>query len=125
MQGMKPLRSAAGSARVVLMIVVVVLLIGVNAVLDFYGAGQQLASIAEGRGGALVDALARFKRETGNLPDALDKLVPKYLQVVPKCPNGQPFAYQQAGAEFGLVCQDIVFKSKPYRYDSKSRAWSG
>jgi hypothetical protein len=125
MQGMKPIRSAAGSARVVLMVVVVVILIGANAVLDFYVAGQQLASIVEGRGGALVDALARFKRETGNLPDALDKLAPKYLLVVPKCPNGQPFAYAQAGTEFELVCQDIVFKSKPYRYDSKSRAWSG
>jgi len=125
MHGMKPLKSAAGSARVVLMVVVVMLLAGAYVALDFYAGAQQLASIAEGRGGTLVDALARFKREAGTLPDALDKLAPKYLPVVPKCPNGQPFAYQPAGAEFGLVCQDIVFKSKPYRYDSKSRAWSG
>jgi hypothetical protein len=125
MQNVKTLKSATGSTRVVLLVVVVVVLIGVNAVLDFYAAGQQLASIVEGRGGALIDALARFRRETGNLPDTLDKLTPKFMSAVPRCPNGQPFAYQPAGADFGLVCEEVIFKSKPYRYDSRSRVWSG
>ena len=41
---------------------------------DFYTGGQQNASMVEGRGGAIVDALSGYKRETGGLPDVLEKL---------------------------------------------------
>ena len=125
MKQLKPFRSAAGSARIISMVVLVVILVCAYVALDFYTSGQQNASMAEGRGGAIVDALARYKRETGGLPDALDKLAPKYVPALPKCPNGQPYAYNPAAAEYTLTCQDVLFKSKPYQYDSKSRAWSG
>ena len=125
MQEPKTSKAAAGSARMIVMIVLVVVLVCAYFALDLYTGGQQNASMAEGRGGAIVAALSHFKRDTGALPDALDKLVPKYLPSLAKCPNGQPYAYQPAGADFTLTCQDVLFKSKPYHYDSKSRVWAG
>jgi hypothetical protein len=125
MRELKPIKFAGGSARVISMVVLAVILVCAYIALDFYTGGQQNASMVEGRGGAIVDALSRYKRETGGLPDALEKLAPKYLPALPKCPNGQAYAYQPAAAEYALSCQEVLFKSKPYRFDSKSRAWSG
>ena len=125
MRQVRQANSVTGSARVVMMVVLVVILGCAYYALDLYTGGQQNASIVEGRGGAIIDALSRFKRETGALPDALDKLVPKHLALLGKCPNGQAYAYKPAGPEYALSCQDVLFKSKPYQYDSKSRAWGG
>ena len=125
MQELKSCKSAAGSARVISMVVLVVILVCAYVALDFYTGGQQKASMVEGRGGAIVDALSRYKREVGALPDGLDKLVPKYSPVLARCPNGQLYAYKPAGAEYTLTCLEVLFKSKPYQYDSKSRVWSG
>jgi len=125
MQQLKSFKSAAGSARVILMVVLVVILVCGYVALDFYTSGQQNASMVEGRGGALIGALSGYKRETGNLPDALDKLVPKYVAALTKCPNGQPYAYKANGGEYTLTCQEVLFKSKPYQYDSKTRVWAG
>jgi len=125
MHEMKRFKSAAGSTRVIAMVVLAVILVCAYVALDFYTGGQQNASMVEGRGGAIVGALSTYKRETGSLPDALEKLVPKYLPALAKCPNGQPYAYRPAGADYTLTCQDVLFKSKPYQYDSKSRAWAG
>jgi hypothetical protein len=125
MRQLNSFKSAAGSARVISMVVLAVILVCAYVALDFYTGGQQNASMVEGRGDAIVGALSGYKREAGGLPDALDKLAPKYLAAPPKCPNGQPYAYKPAGAEYTLICQDVLFKSKPYQYDSKSRAWSG
>ena len=125
MRELKSFKSAAGSVRVISMVVLVVILVCAYVTLDFYTSGQQNASIVEGRGGAIVDALSRYKREAGGLPDTLDKLVPKYSPALAKCPDGQPYAYKPAGAEYTLTCLEVLFKSKPYQYDSKSRAWSG
>ena len=125
MQELKSFKSAAGSARVISMVVLVVILVCAYVALDFYTGGQQNASMVEGRGGAIVGALSGHKREVGTLPATLEKLVPKYLPVLAKCPNGQPYAYRPAGTEYTLTCQEVLFKSKPYQYDSKSRAWGG
>jgi hypothetical protein len=125
MQGFKSIQTVSGSARVITMVVLVVVLVCAYVALDFYTGGQRNASMVEGRGGAIIAALSRHKRETGSLPDALNKLVPKYLTALATCPNGQPYAYQPSGTEFSLTCQEVLFKSKPYRYDSKSRAWAG
>ena len=125
MQEQKNSKSASGSARMIVMIALVVVLVIAYFALDLYTSGQQNASMVEGRGGAIVAALSHYKRDAGSLPDALDKLVPKYLPSLAKCPNGQPYAYQPAGADFTLTCQDVLFKSKPYHYDSKSRVWAG
>jgi hypothetical protein len=125
MQEFKPFKSAAGSARVISMVVLVVILVCGYIALDFYTGGQQNASVVEGRSGAIIGALSGYKRDTGGPPDTLEKLVPKYLPALVKCPNGQPYGYKPAGTEYTLTCQEVLFKSKPYQYDSKSRAWGG
>jgi len=125
MREMKPFKSAVGSARVIAMVVLAVILVCAYIALDFYTGGQQNASMVEGRGGSITNALSGFKRDTGSLPDALDKLVPKYLSVLYKCPNGKPYAYKPGGGDYTLTCEDVLFKSKPYHYDSKSRTWAG
>jgi type II secretory pathway pseudopilin PulG len=125
MRELKSFNSADGSARVIAMIVLVVILVCAYVALDFYTGGQQNASMAEGRGNAIIGALSSYKRETGSLPDALDKLMPKYAAALAKCPNGQAYAYKPAGAEYTLTCEQVLFKSKPYQYDSKTRAWGG
>jgi hypothetical protein len=125
MRELKSFKSAAGSARIVSMVVLAVILVCAYVALDFYTGGQQNASMVEGRGDAIVGALSGYKRETGALPDALEKLTPKYLPAVPKCPNGQAYAYKPAAAEYTLICQEVLFKSKPYQYDSKARVWGG
>ena len=125
MREFRPIRSATGSARVISLMVLVVILVCAYVALDFYTGGQQNASMVEGRGGAIVSALSSYKRETGSLPDSLDKLMPKYLPALAKCPNGQAYAYKPAGAEYTLTCQDVLFKSKPYQFNSQTRAWAG
>ena len=125
MQEMKRITSAAGSTRIIVMIVLVVILGCAYVALDFYTGGQQNASIVEGRGGVIIGALSAYKRETGKLPDVLERLVPKHLSALATCPNGQPYAYKPAGPEYTLTCQDVLFRSRPYQYDSKSRAWAG
>ena len=125
MQEMKSFKSVTGSARVIAMVVLAVILVCAYVALDFYTGGQQNASMVEGRGGAIINALSAYKRDSGGLPDALEKLVPKHLASLAKCPNGQPYAYKPAGAEYTLTCQEVLFKSKPYQYDSKTRAWGG
>ncbi len=125
MREMKLFKATIGSTRVIAMIVLVVILVCAYIALDFYTGGQQNASMVEGRGGAITNALSGFKRETGALPDTLQKLVPKYLPSLNNCPNGKPYAYQPAGAEYTLTCDDVLFKTKPYHYDSKTRSWAG
>jgi hypothetical protein len=118
-------QSERGSAQVIALVVVAVVLAGAYVALDFYSEGQKNIAIAESRGTNLVNGLTKHKLEAGGYPDTLDKLVPKYLSVAPKCPNGEPFAYQVSGNEFTLTCQKVVFKSNPYTYSSRNRAWAG
>jgi len=106
------------------MVVLVVILVCAYVALDFYTGGQQNASMVEG---AVAPSSARCRLQARNRQPArfrgeTDAQVPPALA---RCPNGQPYAYKQAGGEYTLTCQDVLFKSKPYQYDSKSRAWGG
>jgi hypothetical protein len=118
-------RNQQGSAQVIALVVVAVVLAGAYVALDFYSEGQKNIAIAESRGANLVNGLTKHKLDAGGYPDALDKLVPKYLSALPKCPNGDAFAFQVSGSEFSLTCQKVVFKSNPYTYTSRTRAWAG
>jgi hypothetical protein len=119
--------AGAGESKgmVVALIVVAVLLAIGYVALDFYSEGEKSKSVAESRGTQLSQALSRHKFEANAYPDTLDKLVPKYAQVLPKCPGGETFAYQVSGADYTLTCPNIAWKSKPYSYSSKTRSWEG
>jgi hypothetical protein len=125
MQQRDCLSAARGSARVAAMAALVVILACAYVALDIYTGGQQNASMVEGRAGAILSALSRYKRETGTLPDSLEMLVPQYIPALASCPNGQPYAYSPRGREYTLGCADVLFGSKPYQYDSAARAWRG
>jgi hypothetical protein len=115
----------SGAAQMVVLIVVAVLL-GVGYVaLDMYGEGQKYMTMTESRGLQIVQGLSKHKTEAGAYPDALDKLAPKFVAAVPRCPAGEPFAYTLSGAEFTLGCQKVGFKTNPYTYDSRTKAWRG
>ena len=114
-----------GAAQMIVLIVVAVLL-GVGYVaLDMYGEGEKYMTMAESRGTQIVQGLSKYKQQAGAYPDALDKLAPKFIAAVPRCPAGEAFAYALSGAEFTLGCQKVAFKSRPYSYDSRSKAWRG
>ena len=115
----------AGAAQMIVLIVVAVLL-GVGYVaLDMYGEGEKYMTMTESRGTQIMQGLSKYKQQAGAYPDALDKLAPKFIAAVPKCPAGEAFAYALSGAEFTLGCQKVAFKSRPYSYDSRSKAWRG
>jgi len=115
----------AGAAQMIVLIVVAVLL-GVGYVaLDMYGEGEKYMTMTETRGTQILQGLSKYKLQAGAYPDALDKLAPKFIAAVPKCPAGEAFDYALTGKEFTLGCQKVAFKSKPYNYDSRSKAWRG
>ena len=115
----------AGTGQIIALVTVAALLAAGYFALDRYAEGQRGMLTVETRGLNMVQALTRHKLEKGAYPDSLDKLVPQFAPVVSKCPDGQNMAYQLAGAEYTLTCQNVVFKMKPYSYDSASKAWKG
>lgn len=115
----------AGVGQVVpLAIVAGFLLIGYVAI-EIYSEDQKERLIVETRGSQMISALAAHRRENGTYPEALDKLVPKYVLTVGKCPGGAPMAYSVSAGEYMLSCRNVVLKYKPYVYSSRSRSWSG
>jgi hypothetical protein len=109
---------------ILLVAVAVVLALGYVA-LDLYSGGQKDMVVVETRGVQMASALSAFKRDQGAYPDALDKLVPKYVLAVAKCPGGHPMGYVSSAGEYVLSCSHVVFKYLPYKYDSRSKNWSG
>jgi hypothetical protein len=112
-----------GKGQVAVLVVITVLLAVGYVALDRYTEGEKNVLITETRGMNMVQALSKFKAESGNYPDGLDKLVPKFAPAVSKCPGGEAMAYQLAGGEYTLTCPKVVFATKAYTYDSKTRAW--
>ena len=116
----------SGGAGQIIALVVIAVILGIGYVaLDFYSDGEKNKAIAESRGTQVVQALSRHRMEANAYPDALDKLVPKFADALPKCPGGDAFAFKLAGNDYTLTCQNIVFKTKPYSYDSRTRGWQG
>jgi hypothetical protein len=115
----------AGGSQIVLLVVIAVALAAAYVAIDLYTGGEKDMLTVETRGVNMVSALSAYKRESGAYPDALDKLVPKYVLAVGKCPGGAPMGYLVSGGEYMLSCQKVVFKSMPYNYDSRSKRWAG
>lgn len=115
----------SGAAQMVVLIVVAVLL-GVGYVaLDMYSEGQKYMTMTESRGMQIIQALSKHRLAANAYPDALDKLAPKFIAALPKCPAGESFTYKISGAEYTLGCEKVGFKSSPYTYDSRTKSWGG
>jgi hypothetical protein len=112
---------SSGTGQFVTLIVIAVVLGIAYVALDLYSRGERNKAVAESRGAQVVQALSRFKLEAGKYPEKLDTLVPKHIQSLPKCPDGDAFNYGLAGAEYTLTCPKVGLK--PYTYDSRNRGW--
>jgi type II secretory pathway pseudopilin PulG len=122
---MQTKRRATGSGQLIVLIVIAVLLAAGIVVLDRYNAGSRDMLTVETRGMQMVSALTKYKLEHGGYPDSLDKLVPTFAAAVSSCPSGGTMEYRLSGSDYVLVCQKVVFKLQPYRYDSRTRSWDG
>ncbi|MGC2518570.1 MAG: hypothetical protein WA373_05620 [Burkholderiales bacterium] len=118
-------KSQEGKGPVIPLVVIVIVLAAGYVALDRYSAGQKDMLTVETRGLQMISALTKYRQETGSYPDSLDKLVPKHAPAVSKCPNGSAIDYRLAGGEYALSCDNVVFKQKPYRYESRSKSWNG
>jgi hypothetical protein len=112
-----------GNAQLIVLIVLAVLLAAGYFALDMYSGGQKDMLTVETRGTSMIQGLAKHKVDTGNYPDVLEKLAPKYIAAVPNCPNGERISYKLSGNEYTLACSKVMF-GKPYGYDSRVKAWS-
>jgi hypothetical protein len=115
----------AGVSQIVLLVVIAIALAAAYVAIDLYTGGEKDMLTVETRGMQMVSALSSYKRESGAYPEGLDKLAPKYVPTVSKCPSGAPMGYLASGDGYVLSCPNVVFKSMPYSYDSRSKRWGG
>ena len=115
----------AGLSQIVLLVVIAVALTAAYVAIYLYTGGEKDMLTVETRGVGMISALSAYKRESGAYPEALDKLVPKYVPAVSKCPSGAPMSYLVSSGEYVISCQNVVFKTMPYSYDSRSKRWHG
>ncbi|TMG91668.1 MAG: hypothetical protein E6H72_08795 [Betaproteobacteria bacterium] len=115
----------AGLSQIVLLVVIAVALAAAYVAIDLYTGGEKDMLTVESRGVGMISALSAYKRESGAYPEALDKLVPKYVSAVSQCPGGVPMGYLVSSGEYVISCPNVVFKSMPYSYDSRSKRWRG
>ncbi|HKC54425.1 MAG TPA: hypothetical protein VKC33_07300 [Burkholderiales bacterium] len=114
-----------GVSPIVLLVVIAVALAAAYVAIDLYTGGEKDMLTVETRGVGMISALSAYRRESGAYPEALDKLVPKYVLAVSKCPSGAPMGYLVSNGEYVINCPNVVFKSMPYSYDSQSKRWRG
>ena len=115
----------AGISQIILLVVIAVALAAAYVAIDLYSGGEKDMLTVETRGVRMISALSAYKRESGAYPEALDKLVPKYVLAVSKCPGGAPMDYLVSTGEYVLSCPNVVFKAMPYSYASRSQRWRG
>jgi hypothetical protein len=124
-QGMNAAVRQTGVSQIALLVVIAVALAAAYVAIDLYTGSEKDMLTVETRGVQMISALSAYRRESGTYPEALDKLVPKYLLAVSKCPGGAPMGYLASGGEYVLSCPNVVFKSMPYSYDSRLKRWRG
>jgi hypothetical protein len=124
-QGMKAVNRQAGVSQIVLLVVIAVALAAAYVAIDFYNGGEKDMLTVETRGVQMISALSAYRRESGAYPEALDKLVPKHVPALSKCPGGATMGYLVSSGEYVLSCPNVVFKSMPYSYDSRTKRWRG
>ena len=115
----------AGLSQIVLLALIAVALAAAYVAIYYYTGGEKDMLTVETRGLRIISALSAYKRASGTYPETLDRLVPQYVLEVSKCPSGAPMGYLASGDGYVLSCPNVVFKSMPYSYDSRSKRWHG
>ena len=115
----------AGASKIVLLAIVAIALAAGYVAIYMYSGNEKEMLQVETRGMRMISALSSYRRASGEYPETLEKLVPKYVLEVSKCPGGAPMDYVASTGEYNLSCPKVVFKYKPYSYDSRSKRWSG
>jgi hypothetical protein len=122
---MKASRRVSGAGQLIVLVAIAIVLAAGILFLDRYNAGSRDMLAVETRGTQMISALTKYKIETGSYPDSLDKLVPKFASAAAACPSGGAMEYRLTGSDYTLSCEKVVFKLRPYRYDSRTRSWDG
>ena len=122
---MNAVNREAGISQIILLVVIAVALAAAYVAIDFYNGGEKDMLTVETRGVQMISALSAYRRESGAYPEALDKLVPKHVPALSKCPGGATMGYLVSSGEYVLSCPNVVFKSMPYSYDSRTKRWRG
>jgi hypothetical protein len=115
----------AGLSQIVLLALIAVALAAAYVAIYLYTGGEKDMLTVETRGLRIISALSAYKRASGTYPETLDKLVPQYVLEVSKCPSSASMGYVVSGGEYVISCPNVVFKSMPYSYDSRSKRWHG
>jgi hypothetical protein len=122
---MAPRRHIAGSAQLIVLVVIAAAL-GVGYVfLDRSNAESKELLLVETRGVRMMSALTKYRLENGNYPGRLEDLVPNQVAAVSTCPDGGSMGYRAAEGEYVLTCFNVGVRKRPYSYDSRTRAWGG
>jgi len=121
---MKAIRQR-GVSKIIFLVVIAVALGAGYVAIDLYTGSEKDMLTVETRGVQIISALSAYRRDSGTYPEALDKLVPKHVPALSKCPGGGPMGYVVSSGEYVLSCPNVVFKSMPYSYDSRSKRWRG
>ena len=120
---MAQMQKKSGNGSMIGLVTLAIALVAGYVALDFYAEGEKIKTVVETRGTQFIEALYRYRRETGKYPDSLERLVPGQLHLLPRCPGGEPYEYNAGDGEYRVSCPKIGFKVRPYGYDSRARVW--
>ena len=77
------------------------------------------------RGDLIIEALLQYKNDYGSYPETLDKLVPKYIDEIPKLPDYNRWSYNvNEDGSFGLDFSAFEYNYPCYYYESNDGQWN-
>ena len=122
-----PITRQIGLTTLEWIIVALIILIGGSPVVSMYLEGEQTRLHMETASIPLIEALDRYRAANKSYPDALEKLVPVYIQELPVCnpqSNKSAIAYNlgKDSGEYYLNCGIGMFAKR--QYSSKTKGWT-
>ena len=122
-----PITRQIGLTTLEWIIVALIILIGGSPVVSMYLEGEQTRLHMETASIPLIEALDRYRAANKSYPDALEKLVPVYIQELPVCnpqSNKSGIAYNlgKDSGEYYLNCGIGMFAKR--QYSSKTKGWT-
>lgn len=121
-----PITRQVGLTTLEWTIVVLIILIGGSVVVSMSLDGEQKRRHVETASVPLIEALDRYRAANKSYPDALDRLVPIYMQQLPVCnpqsnKPGMAYNVDKDSGEYYLNCSVGMFAKR--QYSSKTRGW--